>query len=120
MRIKLSDLSAKVRDRPSGYLHDCLTHGTVKGRWIEFTDNAWRTLCRRYRPSDPSREEMAEDYRAATMAHAARGFEIVSEQIYKARLMVCDMCDREYCESCGAKRPRLYWKWAKCPEGKWQ
>lgn len=119
MRIRLKAIQQKAEFRPRGYVNDCLTHGKVDGEYIEFTDDAWRWLCRKYRILDLTREDLAENYAEATRPAAARGFEIIPEEGYKARLAICDKCQPEHCAICAGQTVRLYWRHARCPHVKW-
>ena len=122
MKIKLSALQAKVQFRPPGYLDDCIAHGLVDGAFIEFSDDQWRYLCRKYRMLEPTAEDLAENYAAATVAPMQKGFEIIQEDEYKQRLSICVHCEAyndEQCRVCGNNPIRLYWRHAKCPRGKW-
>jgi len=122
MKIPLAQIYAKVPVRPPGYLDDCIRHGRVADGWIEFEDEDWRFLCRKYRMLDPTRSDLAADYVEATRVPASRGFELVSEEEYKRRLAVCVRCEfdaLEQCRVCGDNPVRLYWRHAKCQRAKW-
>lgn len=122
MRIHLNAIMVKAEHRPRGYVNDCLTHGKVDGPWIEFDDEAWRFLCRKYRVLDLTRADLDENYAEATKPAAARGFEILPEEGYRARRRICDQCEHskaEECAVCGTNPVRLYWRHARCPHVKW-
>lgn len=123
MKIRLSNIYAKADIRPSGYIDDCVSHGKVDGEWIEFSEDAWRYLCRKYRMLEPNKTDLAENYAEATAPLKGRGFEIIPEEEYKLRLAICDApCENrinEICMVCGNNPIRLYWKHAKCPRGFW-
>jgi len=51
MMLRISKICDQAGDRPSGYLEDVLSSGTVDGDFLEISAEAHATLRTKYRPS---------------------------------------------------------------------
>ena len=53
MKILIKSLEQMSKNRPGGYLEDCLSHGIVAGNFLEITSEGYSKLLEKYRPQTP-------------------------------------------------------------------
>jgi hypothetical protein len=59
MKLRLADLEAAAKNRPAGYLEDCLSRGTVSDGRLELTTAEYLSLCAKYRLAGDAVEVVA-------------------------------------------------------------
>ena len=50
MKILIEAIKANSKNRPDGYVADCLSQGVVNGEWLEIEPSSYRELLNKYRP----------------------------------------------------------------------
>ena len=50
IRFKVAYVRSRAKDRPSGYIEDVLSRGTVEGGFVTFEDDVYDALVGKYRP----------------------------------------------------------------------
>lgn len=84
-----------------------------------------------YNPIEPSLNEMASNFMAATLRWVSAGLPVVQQEIYDSRMNICGNC--EFWDSnarlglgkckalgCGCTKLKQWLATEKCPKGKWQ
>lgn len=141
--ISLREIADKARRRPAGYYEEVVSRGVIKGDEIEFTDEAFGELRRKYRatktqslPPEPTALELAANFTRAMARWSAAGFPVVSEDGYHARSQTCEGVEPELrcahwdgaanlglgkCKApgCGCTRFKRWLATEKCPLDKW-
>jgi hypothetical protein len=96
MKLSLSQLRAKAKYRPPGYVEDVLSRGKMNGDLVELDDAVFEELRIKYKePERPALDVMAKGFFRSVAWWIANGVPVAPKRVFLAR--------RERCESnvCG-------------------
>jgi hypothetical protein len=123
IRIPISDVQERAKERPPGYFEDVMLRGHVVGDEVELEEAAYKDLARKYSaPSFLRRVASAAD---AGLNWALAGFTVVTDEQHEVRQVLCRACPHwetglvDRCTKCGCASLKLWLATESCPIEKW-
>ncbi len=124
IRIPISDVQERAKERPPGYFEDVMLHGRIEGDEVELEEAAYKELARKY--SDPSFLRKVVRAADAGLNWALQGFPVVTAEQHEVRQALCQACPHwesglvDRCTKCGCASVKLWLATESCPIGKWE
>lgn len=142
MKIRLTKLKDKSKNRPVGYVEDVISKGTVSGDFLFITPNAYRELQVKYNSETPQIQSVGGCCKkmppvvtqiknamgaVGRVVHNAITFQDIkaSPEDIQKRKSICESCEfldvkRKRCSKCGCKyNLKLQLASEHCPVNKW-
>lgn len=135
IKIKIDKIKEKSKIRPIGYFEDVISHGRINGEYIEFDDDDYKLLVKKYNSeswiiSEPKITDLLNNFSNAVSRWAASGFAISREEEFNSRYKICSNCEfwdakarfelgKCNHKKCGCTKFKLWLKTEKCPIDKW-
>jgi len=122
MKLHIDELKQRAKDRPKGYLTDCISRGKFDGTWLELDESQFEFLKQRYSNSLPGVLEMLKNFSFSVLAWLDAGFPVTDKHKFQERMSHCigcfDWIDHR-CRKCGCYALKQWLDTEHCPVGKW-
>lgn len=135
IKVKIDKIKERSKTRPTGYFEDVMSYGKVNGEYVEFNDDDYLLLSKKYNNNsenipEPKISDLLFNFSNAITKWSSAGFPISNENEFMDRYKICSNCEfwdasarfnlgKCKHKKCGCTKFKIWMKTEKCPMGKW-